>query len=57
MTAKQICVVLFPADTDDEKNVAYIRQLILDLKNALKMVGRRGFCVMKLPIIVLTPIY
>lgn len=39
MTAKQICVVLFPADTDDEKNVAYIRQLILDLKNALKMVG------------------
>ena len=39
MTAKQICAVLFPDDTDDEKNVAYIRQLILDLKNALKMVG------------------
>ena len=39
MTAKQICVALFPDDTDDEKNVAYIRQLILDLKNALKIVG------------------
>ena len=39
MTAKQICAVLFPDDTDDEKNVAYIRQLILDLKNALKTVG------------------
>ena len=39
MTAKQICAVLFPDDTDDEKNVAYIRQLILDLKNALKSVG------------------
>ena len=39
MTAKQICAVLFPDDTDDEKNVAYIRQLILDLKNALKAVG------------------
>ena len=39
MTAKQICAVLFPDDTDDEKNVAYIRQLMLDLKNTLKMVG------------------
>ena len=39
MTAQQICAVLFPDDTDDEKNVAYIRQLILDLKNALKTVG------------------
>ena len=39
MTAKQICTVLFPDDTDDEKNVAYVRQLILDLKNALKTVG------------------
>ena len=39
MTVKQICVALFPDDTDDEKNGAYIRQLILDLKNALKMVG------------------
>ena len=39
MTAKQICAVLFSDDTDDTKNVAYIRQLILDLKNTLKMVG------------------
>ena len=39
MTAKQICAVLFPEDTDDTKNVAYLRQLILDLKNTLKDVG------------------
>ena len=39
MTAKQICAVLFPDDTDDAKNVAYLRQLILDLKNTLKSVG------------------
>ena len=39
MTAKQICAILFPDDTDDAKNVAYLRQLILDLKNTLKGVG------------------
>ena len=39
MTAKQICAVLFSEDTDDNKNVAYIRQLVLDLKNTLKAVG------------------
>ena len=39
MTAKQICAVLFPDDTDDNKNVAYLRQLVLDLKNTLKAVG------------------
>ena len=39
MTAKQICAVLFPDDTDDNKNVAYLRQLVLDLKNTLKSVG------------------
>ena len=39
MTAKQICAALFPEDTDDNKNAAYIRQLVLDLKNTLKMVG------------------
>ena len=39
MTAKQICAVLFFEDTDDNKNVAYIRQLVLDLKNTLKTVG------------------
>jgi two-component SAPR family response regulator len=39
MTAKQICAVLFPDDTDDSKNVAYLRQLVLDLKTTLKTVG------------------
>ena len=38
MTAKQICTILFPDDTDDTKNAAYLRQLVLDLKNTLKMV-------------------
>ena len=38
MTAKQICTFLFPDDTDDTKNAAYLRQLVLDLKNTLKMV-------------------
>jgi two-component SAPR family response regulator len=39
MTAKQICAVLFPDDTDDTKNAAYLRQLFMDLKNSLKSVG------------------
>ena len=39
MTAKQICAVLFPGDTDDTKNSAYLRQLVMDLKNTLKSVG------------------
>ena len=39
MTAKQICAILFPDDTDDSKNAAYLRQLILDLKTTLKSVG------------------
>ena len=42
MTAKQICAVLFPDDTDDNKNAAYLRQLVLDLKNTLKSVGADG---------------
>ena len=42
MTAKQICAVLFPDDTDDTKNAAYLRQLVLDLKNTLKSVGADG---------------
>ena len=45
MTAKQICAVLFPDDTDDNKNVVYLRQLVLDLKNTLKAVDAEGvFC-------------
>ena len=39
MTAKQICAVLFPDDTDDVKNAAYLRQLVMDLKNTLKSIG------------------
>lgn len=39
MTAKQICAVLFPEDLDDAKNTAYLRQLVLDLKNTLKTIG------------------
>ena len=39
MTARQICAALFPDDTDDTKNAAYLRQLVLDLKNTLKTVG------------------
>ena len=39
MTAKQICAALFPYDTDDSKNAAYLRQLVLDLKNTLKSAG------------------
>ena len=39
MTAKQICAVLFPSNTDDAKNSAYLRQLVMDLKNTMKTVG------------------
>ena len=39
MTAKQICAVMFYDDFDDAKNAAYLRQLVLDLKNTLKSVG------------------
>ena len=39
LTAKQICATLFPDDTDDTKNAAYLRQLVLDLKNTLKSIG------------------
>ena len=38
VTAKQICAILFNDDTDDTKNAAYLRQLVLDLKNTLKMI-------------------
>ena len=38
MTAKQICAILFPDDTDDAKNTTYLRQLMLDLRNTLKMI-------------------
>ena len=45
MTVKQICAILFPNDTDDTKNAAYLRQLVLDLKNTLTAVGLEDvFC-------------
>ena len=40
MTAKQICAILFPDDTNDARNAAYLRQLVLDLKNTLKTVHK-----------------
>ena len=39
MTVKQICAILFPNDSDDTKNSAYLRQLVLDLKTTLKSIG------------------
>ena len=45
MTAKEICVKLFSEDTNEIKNVAYLRQLILDLKKTLQQVGAESvFC-------------
>lgn len=45
MTVKQICAILFSDDTDDIKNSAYLRQLVLDLKNTLKKIGLEDvFC-------------
>ena len=38
MTAKQICAILFSDDTNDTKNATYVRQLVLDLKNTLKLI-------------------
>jgi two-component SAPR family response regulator len=38
MTAKQICAILFPENTDDIRNTAYLRQLVLDLKKTLRTV-------------------
>ena len=38
MTARQICAILFPEDTDITKNTAYLRQLVLDLKKTLKTI-------------------
>ena len=38
MTAKQICAILFPENTDDTRNAAYLRQLVRDLKNTLKTI-------------------
>ena len=39
MTAKQICAILFPDDTDETKNATYLRQLGLDLRNTRKAIA------------------
>ena len=49
MTAKQICAVLFPDDTDDTKNQVYLRQLVMDLKNTLKSVGAEAVLCHEIP--------
>ena len=49
MTAKQICAVLFPDDTDDSKNAAYLRQLFMDLKNTLKSAGAEAVLCHEIP--------
>ena len=38
MTVKQICAILFPDNTDDTRNAAYLRQIVLDLRNTLKTI-------------------
>ena len=38
MTVKQLCAILFHDNTDDTKNAAYLRQLMLDLRNTLKRI-------------------
>lgn len=39
LTAKQLCAVLFPDNPEDTKSGAYLRQLVLDLKNTLREIG------------------
>ena len=45
MTGKQICAVMWPDNTDDVKNMDYLRHLVGDLKKALANVGAEDvFC-------------
>ena len=45
MTGKQICAVMWPEDSDDVKNMDYLRHLVGDLKKALANVGaEKVFC-------------
>ena len=45
ITGKQICAVMWPENTDDIKNMDYLRHLVGDLKKALANVGaERVFC-------------
>ena len=45
MTGKQICAVMWPENTDDVKNMDYLRHLVGDLKKALANAGAQEvFC-------------
>ena len=45
ITGKQICAVMWPENTDDVKNMDYLRHLVGDLKKALANVGaEKVFC-------------
>ena len=45
MTGKQICAVMWPENTDDVKNMDYLRHLVGDLRKALANVGAQNvFC-------------
>ena len=45
MTGKQICAVMWPENTDDIKNMDYLRHLVGDLKKTLANVGaEKVFC-------------
>lgn len=45
MTGKQICAVMWPENTDDVKNMDYLRHLVADLKKSLAKVGaEKVFC-------------
>ena len=45
MTGKQICAVMWPENSDDVKNMDYLRHLVGDLKKALSNVGaEKVFC-------------
>lgn len=39
VTAKEICSVLWDDESDDDKNMTYLRQLVSDLRNTLKEKG------------------
>ena len=49
MTAKQICAVLFPDNTDENKSIVYLRQLIFDLRTTLKSVDAEEVLIHETP--------
>lgn len=45
LTLRQICAIIWPDDTDDVKNMDYLRHLVGDLKKTLKIAGAEAvFC-------------